>query len=225
MKILHTADWHLGKRLGRFSRLEEQEQVLNEICDIADQEAVNVILLAGDCFDTLNPPIDATELFYRTLKRLSANGNRLVVAIAGNHDSPDRLEAPHPLAKECGILFSGYPLSKLPNISLDSGFQVSNSQEGYLEIISPDSDTPLRLIHTPYANQQRLHTTLQYNEEDDLRGSLTSHWEGLVKQYCQDHGITVLLTHLFFTNRGQIKYEELDDEKSILHVGGAQEMF
>ncbi|MCB0293286.1 MAG: exonuclease subunit SbcD, partial [Calditrichaeota bacterium] len=101
MKILHTADWHLGKRLERFSRLEEQREVLEEICGIAEQEAVDAVIIAGDIYDTFNPASEAVELFYKTVKRLADEGRRAVVAIAGNHDSPDRFAAPEPLAREC----------------------------------------------------------------------------------------------------------------------------
>lgn len=62
IKILHTADWHLGKRLQEFSRLEEQKLVLEEIQEIADREDVDLILLAGDIYDTFNPSHDAVEL-------------------------------------------------------------------------------------------------------------------------------------------------------------------
>ena len=55
MKILHTADWHLGKRLDRFSRLEEQVLVMNEIVQIADEQNVDMVLIAGDLFDNFNP--------------------------------------------------------------------------------------------------------------------------------------------------------------------------
>ena len=65
MKILHTADWHLGKKLDRFSRLEEQVLVLNEIVEIADEQNVDLILIAGDLFDNFNPSVEATELFIK----------------------------------------------------------------------------------------------------------------------------------------------------------------
>ncbi|HBG57044.1 MAG TPA: exonuclease sbcCD subunit D, partial [Porphyromonadaceae bacterium] len=52
MKILHTSDWHLGKRLEDFSRLEEQQAVMQEICEIADREEADAVLIAGDLFDT-----------------------------------------------------------------------------------------------------------------------------------------------------------------------------
>ena len=70
MKILHTADWHLGKRLQEYSRLEEQKEVLQEIVDIAENEDVDLVLLAGDIFDSFNPNHEAVELLYKTLKKL-----------------------------------------------------------------------------------------------------------------------------------------------------------
>src|SRR5512140_674864 len=109
MKILHTSDWHLGKHLDEYSRLEEQQRVLDEICMIVDKDQVNAVIVAGDLFDTFNPAVEAVDLFYRTLKKLSANAWRAVICIAGNHDSPERIEAPDPLARECGIIFSGLP--------------------------------------------------------------------------------------------------------------------
>ena len=65
IKILHTADWHLGKKLDHFSRLEEQVEVMNEICEIADQQEVDVVIVAGDLFDTFNPSADAQDLFLK----------------------------------------------------------------------------------------------------------------------------------------------------------------
>ena len=100
MKILHTADWHLGKRLENISRHEEQVAVLDEICQIADDRNVDAVIIAGDLFDVFSPPNESAELFFKTCKRLSNNGLRAVVAIAGNHDSPERIEAPEVLARE-----------------------------------------------------------------------------------------------------------------------------
>src|SRR5690606_14178459 len=105
LKILHTADWHLGKRLQEFSRLEEQKEVLEEIIGIAENEKVDLVVLAGDIFDAFNPSHEAVELLYRTLRRLSNNGLRPIIAISGNHDSTQFVAAPDPLARELGILF------------------------------------------------------------------------------------------------------------------------
>src|SRR5690606_2543353 len=90
MKLLHTSDWHLGRRRGAFSRLEGQQAVLQEICEFAEREQRDAVLVAGDLFDTFNPSADAVDLFYKALRKLADNGKRPVIAIAGNHDSPDR---------------------------------------------------------------------------------------------------------------------------------------
>ena len=58
MKILHTADWHLGKKLDRFSRIEEQRAVMGEIVQIADAQKVDVVIIAGDLFDNFTPNTD-----------------------------------------------------------------------------------------------------------------------------------------------------------------------
>lgn len=226
MKILHTSDWHLGKRLGDFSRLEEQKQVLKEIAQIADNEKADAIIVAGDLFDTFNPSTDAVELFYKTLKQLSNNGQRAVIAIAGNHDSPDRIEAPDPLARECGIIFAGHPHSTIAPFELDSGLKVNRSEKGFLEIFLPHQEIPLRLLLTPYANEYRLKTWLNAeNSEEELRAVLQEKWQYLAEKYCDSNGVNLLATHLFVVKKGNELPEEPEEEKPILHVGGAQAIY
>ena len=192
MKFLHTADWHLGKRLDHISRLEEQQEVLEEICEIAEQEQVNLVLIAGDLFDHANPSIEAIELFYKSLKRLANDGKRAVVGIAGNHDSPDRIEAPVPLAQECGIILLGYPNSKIRPFSLDSGLEVIRSDHGFVELNLPDIPTPVRLLLTPYANDLRLKRYLGIEQaEAELRKVLQDHWKQLADTYCDADGINL----------------------------------
>ena len=226
MKILHTSDWHLGKRLENFSRLDEQIAVLDETCTIADKENIDAVLVAGDLFDTFNPPTEAVELFYRSLKKLSKNGSRPVIAIAGNHDSPDRIESPDPLARECGIIFAGYPNSKVAPFELDSGLKVLKSTEGFLELQLPGKEAPLRILFTPYANEFRLKSFLgAENNEEELRHLLEQQWKTMAEKYCDDHGVNILITHLFMAQKGETLPEEPEDEKPILHVGGAQVIY
>ncbi|MDD4527553.1 MAG: exonuclease subunit SbcD [Candidatus Margulisbacteria bacterium] len=226
MKILHTSDWHLGKRLEKFSRIEEQQEVLNEICEISDCEQVNVVVIAGDLFDTFNPPIEAIDLFYKTLKRLTNNGNRAVIAIAGNHDSPDRIESPDPLARECGIIFLGYPNSKTTQFKLETGLKVTKSDNGFLELSLPNTKSPLRIISTPYANETRLKVYLgSEDSEEELRQILQKKWQELADNYCDNKGVNLLTTHLFLVGKGEEQPEEPEDEKPILHVGGAQVVY
>lgn len=226
MKLLHTADWHLGKRLENISRLPEQSEVLNEICEIAENESVDAVLIAGDLFDTFNPSAEAQELFYKTLRRLGNNGKRAVIAIAGNHDQPDRIEAPDHLARECGIIFIGYPNSKVSACDNEGGMCITRSEEGFIELKLQQCEVPLRIIATPYANEFRLKTYLASDDtEEELRMVLQKNWQELADKYCDENGINILCTHLFFQKRGEPAGEEPDDEKPILHVGGAQAIY
>ena len=109
MKILHTADWHIGKLLEGKSRLEEQRIVLRQLVRMAQKNHADVVCVAGDIYDNGHPSAAAESLFYETIKELSQDGNRLVVIIAGNHDQPSRLEAVTPLVKEHGIILYGTP--------------------------------------------------------------------------------------------------------------------
>jgi DNA repair protein SbcD/Mre11 len=105
MRVLHTSDWHLGKRLGRFDRLDEAATVLDQVCGIADERAVDLVVVSGDVFERPSPPIDALELGLRTLVRLGEG--RPVVAVAGNHDSPELFEALAPLLRPRGVHLVG----------------------------------------------------------------------------------------------------------------------
>ena len=223
MRILHTSDWHIGKRLDDFSRIDEQRSVLHEICDIADSEKADVIVVSGDLFDTFNPPVESVDLLYKTLKKLTDNGDRAVIAIAGNHDSPDRIEAPDPLARECGIIFAGYPNSEIKPFELESGLKVMQSEEGFLELKIPGTDIPLRVILTPYANEYRLKVFLgAENNEEELRTLLHKRWQYLSDKYCDKNGVNIMASHLFVIKKGDAVPEEPDDEKPVLHVGGSQ---
>ena len=228
MKILHTADWHLGKKLETFSRFEEQIAVLDEICQVADDQKVDVVLIAGDIFDTYNPPTEADDLFYKTVKRLSKDGQRLVVAIAGNHDSADRIAAPDPLARECGIIMVGHNNGIVPKFKLPSGLEVTQSDVGFVEIQLPQNDFPLRIITTPYVNELRLKKELTAADKElEFRNILETQWTFLAEKYCDKKGVNILMTHLFFVKKGQEinEKEESEDEKSILYVGGAQPIY
>jgi len=90
MRILHTADWHLGKTLKGQSLLDDQRFILDEIFDIIDENKPDALLIAGDIYDRAIPPADAVDLFDETLNKL-AEKNLPTLIIAGNHDSATRL--------------------------------------------------------------------------------------------------------------------------------------
>jgi len=113
MKILHTSDWHIGKRLLNRERLDEQSEVLDEMIEICDREGVELVLVAGDVFDTYLPSAEAEELFYAKVKKL-AGEDRAVLIISGNHDDGVRLSAGSPLAEEQGIYIVGNERRAIP---------------------------------------------------------------------------------------------------------------
>jgi exonuclease SbcD len=97
MKILHTSDWHIGKRLGRHERMDEFRDVLTEVGRIADEHQVDLVIVSGDIWDRPTPPTDALALGLQTLLGLAER--RPVIAVAGNHDSPEFFEALAPLLR------------------------------------------------------------------------------------------------------------------------------
>jgi exonuclease SbcD len=98
MRILHTADWHVGRRLGRHDRMPEHRAALEEVAEIADAEAVDLVVVSGDVFDRPSPPVDALSLGLHALQRLAES--RPVVAVAGNHDAPELFDALAPLLRD-----------------------------------------------------------------------------------------------------------------------------
>jgi DNA repair protein SbcD/Mre11 len=100
MRILHTADWHIGKRLGRHDRMPEFREVLAEVERIAQEQRVDLVIVAGDVWDRAMPPVDALALGLEALQRLAAHAP--VVAVAGNHDSPELFDALAPYLREQG---------------------------------------------------------------------------------------------------------------------------
>jgi exonuclease SbcD len=102
VRVLHTADWHVGKAIRGRSRAEEHRVVLGEIAGIAERASVDLVIVGGDLFDTASPTPEAERIVYRALLDLAAGG-RPVVVVAGNHDSAQRLGAVAPLSQASGI--------------------------------------------------------------------------------------------------------------------------
>jgi exonuclease SbcD len=226
IKILHTADWHLGKRLQDASRLEEQKLVLEEITAIATSEEADMVLIAGDIFDGFNPSHEAIELLYKTLRKLSNNAQRPIIVISGNHDSTQFIEAPDPLAREMGIFFYSRYDTIIPTGKLDSGIEVVASDAGFVSLKLPQLDFPVRILLAPYANEVSLRTYLGEGErESELRHVLEEKWTALADRYCDDKGLNLFLGHFFFVKEGTTPEKEPESERPILHVGGTQAIY
>ncbi|MDZ4261554.1 MAG: exonuclease SbcCD subunit D C-terminal domain-containing protein [Pseudomonadota bacterium] len=103
MKILHTSDWHIGRMLYGRKRYEEFAAFLDWMVATIVQEQVDVLLIAGDIFDTSTPSNRAQALYYHFLQRVAASCCRHVVVIGGNHDSPTFLNAPQALLRALDV--------------------------------------------------------------------------------------------------------------------------
>ena len=108
MRILHTSDWHLGHTLHGVTRDFEHEAFLAWLLDLLEERETDALVVAGDVFDSANPPASAQRLLYRFLADARRRCPDLdVVVVAGNHDSASRLEAPRPLLDGLGIHVAG----------------------------------------------------------------------------------------------------------------------
>ena len=106
MRILHTSDWHVGKVLKGRSRHDEHIRVLAQVVEIAQAERPDLVIVAGDLYDTAAPSADSTRVVTRALSALRRTGAQ-VVAIGGNHDNGPALDALRPWADAAGIILRG----------------------------------------------------------------------------------------------------------------------
>lgn len=216
MKILHTSDWHLGKSLEGYSRLEEQELFIEELIEIVNREKIDLVIISGDIYDTGNPPAKAEKLFYCALKRISKGGKTPVLVIAGNHDNPERLVAASPLAYEQGIILLGTPKS-IAEIGDYGYYHIIDSGEGYVEI--EKNKEHLVALTLPYPSEKRLNEmiTISMDEEEQQKSysqKVGSILDNLSSKFREDT-INIAVGH-FFTAGG----EGTDSERPI-QLGGS----
>jgi exonuclease SbcD len=138
VKILHTADWHVGKTLRGRSRAGEHEAVLSEIATVARQEAVDLVLVVGDVFDSAAPGAESERIAYAALLELAATGAQVVV-LAGNHDNALRLQALTPVLE-------------LGNIVIRASFATAE-EGGVLEGVASTGER-WRLALVPFLSQR-----------------------------------------------------------------------
>ncbi len=205
-RVLHTADWHLGKTLNDQPRDEEHELFLNWLLKIIDEGAVDVLVIAGDVFDSANPPQLAQTRYYDFVSQLYKNTNCSLIVTAGNHDSPLQLEAPRQVLQALGAHVVGFlpedPVSRL--------------------IVLPSPENPRLVIAAiPFLRDRDLRKGYAGQDASDIQQALT---DGIKKRYEETgeaaakwskKGVPILATgHL--TVMGTSK---TDSEREI-HIGG-----
>ncbi|MFZ4713657.1 MAG: metallophosphoesterase family protein [Bacteriovoracaceae bacterium] len=142
LKILHTSDWHLGKKLFKADRIEEQKLFLDWLFSFIQTESVDVLLIAGDIFDSPHPPNEALKLYFDFLHELAKTKVQTFV-IAGNHDSGTFLEAPSKILQTQNIHVTG-------SLSLDS-------KKHIFKLSLKNSDQYVGLVTLPYFRNWEIH--------------------------------------------------------------------
>ena len=216
MKFIHTSDWHLGKSLEGHSRLEEQEQFCDDFVKLVNDNDIDMVIIAGDIYDTSNPPAQAEKLFYKTVSRLANNGERCVLIISGNHDNPERLAAITPLAHEQGIIVLGYPLSSTEKAKY-KGFEILEAKEGCLKVeIKGEKAT---IITLPYPSEKRLNEAIGNPSNDEEAQKTYSERVGELfrelEENFQEDTINIAVSHIFVVGG-----EGTDSERPI-QLGGS----
>ncbi len=200
MRILHTGDWHFGRTLEGRSRLKEQEDFVDELVRMANDQQADLILMAGDVYDSVNPPAAAEQLFYEASARLSEGGRPLVV-IAGNHDQPERVASVSPLVTRQGITLVGLPATNAVSIH------------------APRTGEIAKIAALPYPSEARLNDLLvSEGNEDDLRQAYSARvgkLMGLLSREFTSKTINLAMSHIYVL--GGV---ESDSERPI-QVGGA----
>ncbi len=130
MKLLHTADWHLGKKLEQCERTEEHQHFLDWLIETLSAECIDVLVIAGDVFDTGFPSNTALEQYYRFLRNVKNTCCREVIIIGGNHDSISTLNAPKELLK----YFNVHIIGGVPSVFTEQIIPV-NDEVGKLQLV------------------------------------------------------------------------------------------
>lgn len=198
IRLLHTSDWHLGRQLHGVSLLQDQAHVLDQIVGIAEREAVDAVLIAGDVYDRAIPPADAVELLGKTLDRLCRELGKTVLLIAGNHDSGERLGFGAGLMGAAGLHIVGPLGGDVEPVLLETG-------SGALE-----------LFGLPYAGPLRVREVLA--EEVASHGQAMAALLRRVEQRRNKARPAVVVAHCFVAGG-----EESDSERP-LSVGGADQV-
>ncbi len=205
-RVLHTADWHLGKTLNDQSRDEEHKLFLNWLLKIIDEHAVDVLVIAGDVFDSANPPQSAQSQYYNFVSQLHKNTKSSLIVTAGNHDSPLQLEAPRQVLQALGAHVVGFlpedPASRL--------------------IVLPSPENPRLVIAAiPFLRDRDLRRGYAGQDAKDIQQALTT---GITQRYAEtaeaaakwsEKDVPILATgHL--TVLGASK----SDSEREIHIGG-----
>ena len=183
IKVLHTSDWHLGKRLFKYERLEEQVQFLDWLYQHITKNQIDILIVAGDIFDVPSPPNNALKVFYDFIARLGELGSVQTVLITGNHDSATLFDAPKLLFEthNCHI----YNRLDADLSKLEYYFEKDNQKIG------------IKLL--PYFRNYELQNHL-VDSKDDEDQKVKKFFQNFLNKWKQEPDIKILVGHHVFGN-------------------------
>lgn len=198
MRILHTADWHIGKIVNEFSMLEDQEYYLNQLVDKVKELKIDVLIMAGDLYDRAIPPKEAVTLANKIITRLIKEAGIPVLAIAGNHDSNERLEYAAELLETSNLFIEGM-VKKTPRKVTINGVNF------YL---------------LPFSDHITVRQLLEQDDIKDLEDATKAQIE-LMKASMNLEETNILIAHGYIVNQTKESVEDSDSERP-LSIGTAE---
>ena len=201
-KILHTSDWHIGRRLKNHERYDEFKKFFDWLEDLINSENIDALLVAGDIFDNTTPSAKSQDIYYSFLSRVAKSNCKHVIIISGNHDSPAFLDAPKDLLK----------LFKIHVI----GNALENPADEVLIL-----DDSLIVCAVPYLRERDV---VNFNSENSLITGIKNHYEKVFEQALKlkgDKKIPVIAMGHLFARGGKV---ENNEGVRSLYVGTAVEI-
>ncbi|MCK9861743.1 exonuclease SbcCD subunit D [Paenibacillus sp. ATY16] len=202
MKFFHTADWHLGKLVQGVYMTEDQRHVLEQFVSAVELERPDAVIIAGDLYDRAIPPTEAVDLLDELLERIVVGLDTPVLAISGNHDSPDRIDFGTAMMESRGLHIAGRLRTEHKPVVLKDAF----------------GEVHVHLV--PYADPAQVRIT--YEDEnirthDEAMRAIT---ERIAKQM-DPAARHIVVGHAFVTATGAAEPNTSDSERP-LSIGGAE---
>ena len=202
MKFFHTADWHLGKLVQGVYMTEDQRFILDQFIAAVEEQRPDCVIIAGDLYDRAVPPTEAVNLLDETLAKIVLELNTPVFAVAGNHDSPGRLNFGSRVFRKNGIHIAGH-------VAKDHAPAVITDEFGEVHI---------HLL--PYADPSQVRYALgnpEIRSHNDAAEALTLN----IAQSLDPAARHIAVGHAFVTPHGEQKENTSDSERP-LSIGGAE---
>jgi exonuclease SbcD len=203
MKILHTADWHLGKSLHKYSLEPDNQLFLNWLIELIKERKTDLLLVSGDIFDTANPKNSALAMYYNFLKELIPLKCRVIIT-GGNHDSPSLLNAPREILN-------------LLNVSV-VGTVTENIEDELITLKDETNNPILQIAAIPYLRDADIRKSVAGNSYDNqllqISEGIKKHYE-LLSELLNPAIPSIAMGHLFVQG-----VSTSDSEREVHTIGG-----